>query len=323
MLRVRQTAASGAPDLTVRSPPRTTWCQTRRWLHEVKIAILPRVECCVSRIWACAGPILSLTVAQILKIQKIVDDKKWTAFNGIYVEDSTVQADLMMLVDPLPRDEADLIISLLEDYLIIREYALPCRTLLQKLVSFGMMGSVVAPLKLASDTKTKSGQLVAYQMQKVSKGTALEFTDSPFDAGYYMSTKHKIIVDDFIGTGDQFFEMLDDIDRKLHFLSFFPDLVLCLAIQEEAKARIEAEGIMVEAVHVRPPGIRNHVSKNGLIPGDVYKLYDRLEARVANINGYERGYGQAEALVTVHDTPDNTLPVFWKRDATWPAPFPR
>lgn len=125
-----------------------------------------------------------------------------------------------------------------------------------------------------------------------------------------------IIVDDFIGTGKQAMDSIKDLIES--GIKKENIVVLCLYIQEEGKKMLENEGI--NFLYYKSIGkciTRKFNGKKELIKS----ISDKL-----NIKSDHLGYGDAEALISLIRTPNNTLPMFHsvkKKRRGNISPFPR
>lgn len=269
---------------------------------------------------------MSLTPNQIERLARLVGEKGWAAFDFLAHHDLTTIEAITRLFHGLPANEIDLTLDLLDDYIIIKNYTIAARSLMVELRSLaGDAPVLVTPIVDYQSERTKSGQLLHYEMSNFTGLFAqnrVRFLDDPKSNKCQRHEGVHVAVDDFIGTGNQFFKMMECIIKDGLRDNISHIAVIC--IQESAKAYLEAAGYQVVALHVLGKGIERLARRRGLPCADVLAEYERLERKTACAPEYNLGRDKSEALVTMKATPNNTLPIFWiEGRSKWPAPFPR
>lgn len=272
------------------------------------------------------GIILAVTPETLLLLSNIVEEKKWGVFDGLFRKGKNIYDSLLEMFDDLDELESGILMKLIKEYLIVAEYRKPSYDLLDSLVAEGVKEAAFCPIRNFSHAKTKSGQNLLYEIDGIfSQYGGCHFTsfDNPARDDFVYDPRQKILVDDFIGTGDQLDEFLLEMEAIDPMLKF--SRILVVAIQSEACKYIQGElGIPVHYLYERDKAIAVICAKYGGAPEEAHEIYDRIEARTGAAHGVRRGYQQSEALVTLKRTPDNTLPIFWENGGgKWPAPFPR
>ena len=273
---------------------------------------------------------MTLKPNHIDRLSQIINDKGWDSFDYIF-QDDTVENSILSFLYELSDDERDLFLDFMESYLIVQDYRIHCVELISDVVRKHGQGGVInlCPIKLKRHRSTKSGQNLIYEFDTLKRrfpGAIFRFFDDPCSRGLANAEGKLVAVDDFIGTGNQFIEMLEEIEANGGRCQF--DGVAAIVVQEEAQKSINARGIQVSCVELRLKATEVVESYGRLIREEIYRVLDNLEERLLIPNCFRRGYKGTESLVTMKRTPNNTLPVFWsqvegKDGAQWPAPFPR
>jgi len=242
------------------------------------------------------------------RLRKIISDKVWQRYDNFFIPDQTMEYSLLSFMAKMNSEQQNLFFSILEDYLIITEYRDDARDILSQLLEVvPQQSNIIVCALFAYEIKNVS--------QQSNKGN-IQVYDSPFSQKFQGAQGYKVIVDDFIGSGDQFLGIADDL-RKQGLSSHF-DAVASIVIQNEGKSRIEVAGYNVICAHVRGKCLADSAIENA------YELNDSVEKQIGVFPSMKRGYNQSEAAVTLRRTPNNTLPAFWlKGSSNWPAPFPR
>ena len=144
--------------------------------------------------------------------------------------------------------------------------------------------------------------------------------------------KRCIFIDDFAGTGTQAIEysaVAMEIRRKL---TIPVDYYVLVATPEALLALRQKSTFNDVRCVIEIPVELRAFSQESLfymkVPSFISKDIMRLvactygERLVAEENAL--GYGAKQLLLAFfHNTPDNTLPIFWVDTPTWPGPFPR
>lgn len=128
-----------------------------------------------------------------------------------------------------------------------------------------------------------------------------------------------IIIDDFLGTGGTFFKMTKHFDK----LNTMKDAIIIISLvsMEEGYKKIKDAGFNIYTKEIRKKGISD------LMPEEKRELYlnmmDAIEKKINVDDDYKLGYKKSESLVSMIRTPNNTFPVFWKKNEHFLPPFER
>ncbi|CEN85134.1 phosphoribosyltransferase-like protein [Paraclostridium sordellii] len=136
---------------------------------------------------------------------------------------------------------------------------------------------------------------------------------------FIKQNKPLIVVDDFIGSGDQVTDCVNDIcSLGINKKNIF---ILALYIHESGKKKLSDENINL----IYEECISKEVS--GVLSNKEIEILKSIERKINVRNGYEFGYGGSEALISLIRTPNNTLPIFHTvkvgKGRLNIAPFPR
>jgi len=267
-----------------------------------------------------------LRAEDIERICALIDAKSWEAFNGHYQHGRSVYDSLQSLLSELSNPERDLVFDILEDYLIIRDYAEHALSLLQRVAANVNADNLLfSPIKDFKAGRPKSGDALAYEfytLRRVIVDKSIDVVDTPKNPKCREEGRYHVAVDDFIGSGSQFMTMInilqnEGIDPRIQ-------AVCAIVIQAEARQLLEASGYTVFSCIDRQKAIGDPNGRFGDNIDRAYDIYDAIEARLCCSQTYRRGYKQSEASVSMRATPNNTLPIFWYHGTKkWPAPFPR
>lgn len=267
-----------------------------------------------------------MTPNQIERLARLVSEKGWSAFDLLAHPELTTIEAITQMFEGLPSNEIDLCLDLLDDYLIIKDYSSAARSLMVALRDLAAdTPLLVTPLVDYQSERTKSGHSLHYEMSNFT-GLFVEksvlFRDDPKSKSSQTHEGIHVCVDDFIGTGNQFFTMIESVikDGMKDTISH----IAAICIQESAKTFLEAAGYQVIALHVLGKGLDRLSQRRGLPRIQVASEYEKLEKKTGCSRQYRFGRDKTEALVTMKATPNNTLPIFWiEGKAKWLAPFPR
>jgi len=267
-----------------------------------------------------------MDVNEVKKLLDIVDSKNWAAFDGLLASGKTVQDTLQVFLSGMNAEQRKLSLSLLERYLIMKDYQLPAKGLLEKIVASTDDERIfISTIKDFSSQKVKSGASLSYEFSSLINGfpqKRFSFFEDPSSKEFVNAEGFCVLVDDFIGSGNQFVDMLahlKDIGVVVRC-----DCVAALVIQEEGLLRIQGEGYRTIYLKNRPKCLQELASMNSTSLDEVYRIYDTIEIMTCCNDDFKRGYSASEASVTMKKTPNNTLPIFWHEGSKkWPAPFPR
>lgn len=267
-----------------------------------------------------------MTPSQIERLTQLVSEKGWSAFDLLAHPELTTIEAITRMFQGLPANEIDLSLDLLDEYLIIKDYSTAARSLMVALRDLaGDTPLLVTPLVDYQSERTKSGHSLHYEMSNFTGlfgGKRVLFRDDPKSKNSQLHEGIHVSVDDFIGTGNQFFKMVESVVKQ--GLKDTISHIAAICIQESAKAYLEAAGYQVVALHVLGKGLDRLSHRRGMPRSDVVAEYEKLEKKTACPPEYSLGRDETEALVTMKATPNNTLPIFWiEGKAKWPAPFPR
>lgn len=267
-----------------------------------------------------------MNVNQLDRLCGIISQKYWSHFDLISHPELTTQEALTDMLSRISSNEIDMALDLLEDYHIIKDYTRPSRQLMELIYnSHDENEFVITPLTDYGSDRTKSGHSLHYEMSNFSsifKSKIVKFFDDPKNPACQKKDVLHVCVDDYIGTGNQFFKMCENIkeDGKENNIK----VIATICIQKQAKERLEDAGYAVRAIEVKEKGLENLAKRRMVSVDEVYLEYDKLEKRIDCPPIYNRGRDACEALVTMKATPNNTLPIFWFQGKNkWPAPFPR
>jgi pyrimidine operon attenuation protein/uracil phosphoribosyltransferase len=134
---------------------------------------------------------------------------------------------------------------------------------------------------------------------------------------FIKKNKPLILVDDFIGSGKQVTDSINDIcSLGIKKENIF---VLSLYTHEMGKQKLHNESINL----IYENCITKEVS--GVLNKKEIEVLKSIENKISVKPGYELGYGGSEALISLVRTPNNTLPIFHtvRKGGVNIAPFPR
>ena len=260
------------------------------------------------------------------RISNLVVSKQWDAHDAFRPDGRTMLDMLVELLTPLKPLERVLVSDLLADYLVVWEYNEEVIETLNQIVERSEgKPIIVSPVKDFKAQKVKSGSALTFEFNRhihFFPDSKFTFTEDPSSDRFQSFKGFRVLVDDFIGSGNQFLEMTEYLAENN--CSSDANLVTAIVIQEEGKQKLEEAGFQVYSPHERTKSIKRLVTDEGYDNTDAYGLYDEIEARLGCHDDFKRGFGQSEATVTLKKTPNNTLPIFWYQGKnSWPAPFPR
>lgn len=268
-----------------------------------------------------------MNASELEQVNLLVAEKRWSVFDGMLRNRTdTVEQILRKFLGQMKGHQRSLALALLSEYLILKDYTRPSLELLE-MVSDTLDAKQIrfAPVKVSGAERIKSGDALVYDMdanQGMIENRKLIFTDDPAQELFWDNDDAKVVVDDFIGTGDQFFAMLEDLAKK--GINPKIDLLATLVIQHAGKEKIEAAGIQVVSLCVRPKALEQLAIINGQNVNELQETYLSIEKGTECSAFESMGYMASQATVTMKKTPDNTLPIFWHEgNNKWLAPFPR
>ncbi|MFD0860261.1 phosphoribosyltransferase [Roseovarius aquimarinus] len=260
------------------------------------------------------------------RLSGIVSTKNWDAYDKVRPDGKTMLDVLVEFIYPMEPSERQIVSDLLENYLVIKEYSHIIVELLKEIIIQSKGRPIaISAVKDYTATKVKSGPALTFEMNSNThyfEGVSFAFSEDPKSKRFQDFDGFKVLVDDFIGTGNQFLDMSNHLYKNGFKKDV--DLVVAIVIQEEGKLNLENNGFNVFCVHERPKSIQQLIALSGRPASEVYKIYDEIELKLDCPDEYKRGYGQSEAALSLKKTPNNTLPIFWfQGNKKWPAPFPR
>lgn len=238
----------------------------------------------------------------------------------------------------LEREEKKLFLELSMEYdlLELREYSSLICELLIRVCEDPRLGYDTArklyimPLKkFADDNIIKSSTFVTY----LARGRDLFYHDTLANKeiciiNNYADLKNKkniindsrsplILVDDFIGSGEQADNAIKDVMSE--GIKKNKIVVLSLAAHRFGINRLKLLGV---------PLFSKIIVKRGISDSDNLKentsIMKKIEFKIGVHENEEFGYNNAEALISLVRTPNNTFPLFWKtKKKKILPPFPR
>lgn len=251
---------------------------------------------------------------------KFLHNRKLNLFDAV--------SDFVAKIKP---EHRKIVFELLTHYELIKEYNQYAGSLCDLLVADIDITKqyYVSPITLPDVGIIKSGHNFIYDVYSFfprNKYKNVKFVDSPFSSDIRLdSATVMVFVDDFVGTGEQFFDMYQKLKNR--FGTPIVSILLVIRIQEEAFINLGRAGIKVFADQVRKKAITSGRATGSMSIQQARDAYLQIENEVKVPYNASFGYGQAEAIVTMKRTPDNTLPIFWVDEGAggqeWPAPFPR
>lgn len=266
-----------------------------------------------------------MNAEELDRVSRLIEDKGWSVFDGkIRKRTDKIHDIIINFLSQMSSIQRSLVMDLLSDYYILKDYTESAINILEALRRETADDIKIAPVKVKGATKIKSGDALVYDMdaaQALIPGNFL-FFDDPFSREFWEGAEKKVIVDDFIGTGDQFLEMVDNI--RVSGLDPKVDYLATIVIQESGRNEIEGKGIPVVPLFVRSKALEQLSTSSQRDIQDIRDIYISIEDNTKCNSFLRFGYMGSEATVTMKKTPDNTLPIFWHDgDNGWMTPFPR
>jgi hypothetical protein len=267
-----------------------------------------------------------MNVNEVKRLAKIVDQQNWAAYDGLRASGETVLDALGLFLSGMDVRQRKLSLDILERYLIIKEYSVPAKQLLERIVAETDQEQIfISTVKDFGSEKVKSGASLSYEFSSLTNlfpQKNFSFFEDPTSEKFLASDGFCVLVDDFIGSGNQFLKMLTHLDEN--DIAVRCDCVAALIFQDEGRLRIEEKGYSTVHLHSRPKCLHEIAQLRGVEVAKIHEIYDAIEASTCCNPDYNRGYSSCEASVTLKKTPNNTLPIFWHEGRKkWPAPFPR
>jgi hypothetical protein len=271
------------------------------------------------------------------RLNKIFNDNHWSRlFDELGFAD--ILPNFVKMIGELSDDEADLVLTLTEDYLYIDANAM--ERIFREIyldLSIDLITSYkqiyFLPLRAPSpgSSKTKSHSSVHYPafhrlklMCRENDNVAIESYDSMATLGGELSCRKEcliIFVDDFIGTGGSALKALNKYDSDF---SKSTDIVavMCAVCQEEGALKVKQAGYDVWTHHTRKKGLSE--SRKVKQVQKAIEIMSGISAKIIKNKDFHLGYLSSEALVTMpFRTPNNTFPIYWVDNNLRRAPFYR
>lgn len=273
----------------------------------------------------------SQEIIQLFKIKgwEIDDENKYSLYNRY--------REILLKLD-FTIEEKELFIKLSREIILVdtSEYINGASNLLVKFIEKYDMKNLQEIYIMPSITKNmsskdeiKSSSFISY----LFRGTNIYYNDMLVRKkiniiGGYRDLQHKknkfitknkplIIVDDFIGSGDQVTECINDVcSLGIKKENIF---VLALYVHEYGYKKLQKENMDLIFEKMINKGV------TGILSESEVKTLKSIEKKINVKTGYEFGYGGSEALISLIRTPNNTLPVFHtiRKGGVNIAPFPR
>jgi hypothetical protein len=252
--------------------------------------------------------------------------------NFSHVSGYTMGKILGLISDMLPSFENDdqivLFIELIRRYKIINDYTTHCFAIIDLLKKkFGKNDRIIIIPVRDEKSEINSGHSVAYELKcymDVDHFRSVNFVEVLDSFESEIEKYHIVVVDDFVGTGSQFCKFSHKT-RSKYGIPISKISLFVIASMGYRKQKIEKYCSTFESIIVLDKSLTTLIGSG--IAGNVYQIYDSIEANLSLHPMYRRGYGRSEALITMKRTPNNTLPIFWNKNMKggkkWPAPFPR
>ncbi|WCS25715.1 phosphoribosyltransferase domain-containing protein [Methylobacterium sp. NMS14P] len=268
------------------------------------------------------------TFEELAQLGEVFERKKWSG--DINEFDGDVFNKTVDLLSELDQRQRKLVLSFIENYYRLTDYADHCRAIARQITSkFGRRDKILFLPVSDAEPKVKSGHSVCYEIQRFLDDRLFLEVDT---LDHYDRLNHQkvgsklVIVDDFVGSGSQMRKMLRTI------INSFPEMVQNISIYVICMQRIAYNRVRklcpnVYACEIRDRAITDAFAIGSMTAQEALEVYQTIESRLSMRVWYKLGYGRAEALVSMKRTPNNTLPIFWndrqKGGTKWPAPFLR
>jgi len=226
---------------------------------------------------------------------------------------------LCKLFERLERDERELVVELTKNFIYCEDSELLSRfrNIFRKFGSENFRDrSKVCVLPLLAkkdlDKHLKSGIFIQYALRafvkKIQAFKDMQVTFTHPKSVVFDANSTYIIVDDFIGTGDQAVDALNYLLVEKGFSNEHCIVAVFMA-QNEGIEKVKQLGVECFADEVRKKGISD------LYLGKIKEKYIRIMNGIEKKFNYPRnarfGYGRSEALVSIVKTQNNTFPLYW------------
>lgn len=233
---------------------------------------------------------------------------------------------LVAMLDNIDQPSKDIVIDFIKYYDVIKSYDKHIFKVMQEISSLHEGRIVLFPLRRKNSNVTKSGDAILYDFKAIATvefPDKFVFRDSPFNQKLLNSGLPKYAVDDFVGTGEQFLSMFEEMIAEYPQVSL--QGVACVAAMRAGSQRLQQGGFYVATSELKDRAIADYLAAEGRDTASCYAIYDKIEAPLEVDAIDQRGRNASEALLSLKRTPNNTLPIFWslRKDKKWPAPFKR
>jgi hypothetical protein len=274
------------------------------------------------------------------RLSKIFLEQEWIVKFKEAGYDDTLN-NFLEMIGELSNDEADLILTLTEDYLYIDANAISrCFREIYLSISVELISSYkevyILPLREPDGgLNTKSSSFVIYPACHILRsmcpgnGTIGNVKIESFDSMAALDSELSgrgncliIFVDDFIGTGLTALKALSSY--RCQFRKMTDEVAVMSAVcQEEGNKKIKNAGFDVWTHHIRKRGVSDS-TKIKEVEKAIEVMLGISTKRIQISKKYHLGFLSSEALVTMpFRTPNNTFPIYWVSNATRKAPFYR
>ncbi len=273
------------------------------------------------------------------RLNKIFIKNKWfRTFDEAGFDD--ILTNFVEMIDELSDEEADLVLTLTEDYLYVDANTIQryfrdiySDISIELIASYGEI--YLLPLRAPDKNQnTKSQSSVHYpayhrlkqmcRQNGITENINIKSKDSMATLGNDLTDRGDcliIFVDDFIGTGRSALKALSVYESN-YKKSTDEIAVMCAVCQAEGNEKVKNEGFDVWTYNIRKKGVSD--SKRVIDIGKAIEIMKGISARIIKNREYHLGFGSSEALVTMpFRTPNNTFPIYWVDNASRIAPFYR
>ena len=269
---------------------------------------------------------MSLSFPQLLKIEELIENKKWNESKKN--ERGGIIADLVLklFARTSDDDQFSLIENLLNRFIVCKNYDEYSANIANSIKEFFNGTKIVLIPIIDKSEKIKSGHNLVYELERFLDRRDYEKLITRESLEYVTDVKsyNILVIDDFIGSGNQ-------------FISFFNDISRSYGVTKD-QISIYTIASMEAGLKSTEPFCRSHSCQIKLnraisdnlsafsIP-DPLLVYDKIESALKLSSKFRRGYEQSEALISMKKTPNNCRPIFWHGGVTGaeecPAIFPR
>ncbi len=247
--------------------------------------------------------------------------------------------DFIKLFKGLSKDETNLVLTLLEDYLyvdansMLKHFRMIFKSIGEDLIANYYSKVIFVPLRKENSLSTKSQTYALYPaFHALRQLTKNKVTVSSYDRIEALSTKEKnrqgaliLLVDDFIGTGDTALKAYEKYNSKYRVDTDDP-AILTIACLGSGKQKIQNKNIQLWHSIEQSKGISESSRIQKKL--DALEIMKQISSKLRVRPDYYLGYKSSEGLISMSvRTPNNTFPLFWcPKDSSgneWPAPFYR